>query len=279
MPWPNNTDVHQLSPSHVVVRRCSGGCHGSSSCVPVTSRVRRVSVMMGKCPVAGGKCDKECASLEVEDEVECECGCAKHLEEECEAKKESHVWSRESCQCECVDQGARRRCLDSPGRLWSSSSCSCLCNTLTSCPTGLSHDPATCTCQPGTDSLQGPPGPGGPREDRDTVYLLPHWTETIVISVLASLVVVLAILSGALLRRIHNLKTKLALACMKEGSEGCGESLYLPSSSPHSQINSVQHPTVENRGLSPSQSISKECQSFVVQTPTAWSGLSTTPAR
>ena len=209
MPWPNNTDVHQLSPSHVVVRRCSGGCHGSSSCVPVTTRVRRVSVMMGKCPVAGGKCDKECASLEVEDEVECQCGCAKHLEEECEAKKESHVWSRESCQCECVDQGARRRCLDSPGRLWSSSSCSCLCNTLTSCPTGLSHDPATCTCQPGTDSLQGPPGPGGGREDRDTVYLLPHWTETIVISVLASLVVVLAILSGALLRRIHNLKTKL----------------------------------------------------------------------
>ena len=80
--------------------------------------------MMGKCPVAGGKCDKECASLEVEDEVECECGCVKHLEEECEAKKESHVWSRESCQCECVNQGARRRCLDSPGRLWSSSSCS-----------------------------------------------------------------------------------------------------------------------------------------------------------
>jgi len=163
--------------------------------------------MMGKCPVGGGKCDKECAILEVEDEEECECGCAKHLEEECGSKKESHMWSRESCECQCKDQEARRRCLDSPGRLWSSSSCSCLCNTLSSCPTGLSHDPATCTCQPARASLQAPAP--GPREDRDTTLLLPHWTETLVILVLASLVVILAIFCGALLRRIHNLKTKL----------------------------------------------------------------------
>jgi len=208
VPWPNNTDIHQLSPSHVVVRRCSGGCHGSSSCVAVMTRVRQVSVMMGKCPVGGGKCDKECAILEVEDEEECECGCAKHLEEECQAKKETHSWRGESCECQCKDQEARRRCLDSPSRLWSSSSCSCLCNTLSSCPTGLTHDPATCSCQPARANLQAP-AVGEPREDRDTTLLLPHWTETVVILVLASLVVILAIFSGALLRRIHNLKTKL----------------------------------------------------------------------
>ena len=27
VPWPNNTLVHQLAPTHVVVRRCSGQCH------------------------------------------------------------------------------------------------------------------------------------------------------------------------------------------------------------------------------------------------------------
>ena len=69
VPWPNNTDIHQLSPSHVVVRRCSGGCHGSSFCVAVMTRVRQVSVMMGKCPVGGGKCDKECATLQVCNDV------------------------------------------------------------------------------------------------------------------------------------------------------------------------------------------------------------------
>ena len=210
VPWPNNTDIHQLRPSHVVVRRCSGGCHGSSACRALNTRVRQVSVMMGKCPVAGGKCDKECASLEVEDEVECECGCARHLEEECEVKRESHVWSKESCGCECRDQEARRQCLESPGRIWSSSSCSCLCNSITSCPTGLTQDPITCTCQPGIASQQiADTGVAGPREDRDTAHLLPPWLDTVLIIGLASLTVLLSIVCVALLRRIHNLKTQL----------------------------------------------------------------------
>ena len=38
--------------------------------------------------MSGGKCEKECASVEVEDEVECECGC-RRKEEEC---GEKHQW-------------------------------------------------------------------------------------------------------------------------------------------------------------------------------------------
>ena len=106
VPWPNNTDIQQLSPSHVVVRRCSGGCHGSRSCVAGATQVRKVAVMMAKCPVAGGKCEKQCASLEVEDEVECECGCRR---KECGEKAE---WMSDTCECECKNTVARRECLE-----------------------------------------------------------------------------------------------------------------------------------------------------------------------
>ena len=38
--------------------RCEGGCHGHHSCVPLTTEERRVSVMLGKCGLSVGKCDK-----------------------------------------------------------------------------------------------------------------------------------------------------------------------------------------------------------------------------
>ena len=216
MPWPNNTDIQQLSPSHVVVRRCSGGCHSSRSCVASVRKVREVSVMMAKCPVAGGKCEKQCASLEVEDEVECECGCAKHLEEECRAKVETHSWSRETCDCQCRDEKERRSCLESPGKVWDSSSCSCVCPlSLQTCASGLRLDPTSCSCLP--DHLGGQiESRGAPREDRHsqdtsslTTYLLSSWIEICVIALLAFTVVLLAILCGVFLRRIHHLKTQL----------------------------------------------------------------------
>ena len=216
VPWPNNTDVQQLSPSHVVVRRCSGGCHSSRSCVARVRKVREVSVMMAKCPVAGGKCEKQCARLEVEYEVECECGCAAHLEQQCRAKAETHSWSRESCGCSCRAEEERRRCVESAGRVWDTSSCSCLCGpSLQTCSPGLRLDLATCSCQP--DHLAGRGrSRQAPREDRQSqqasgliTYFLSHWRETIVIAVLAFISVLLAILCGVFLRRIHHLRTQL----------------------------------------------------------------------
>ena len=38
--------------------RCEGGCHGHHSCVPLSTEERRVSVMLGKCGLSVGKCDK-----------------------------------------------------------------------------------------------------------------------------------------------------------------------------------------------------------------------------
>ena len=242
MPWPNNTDIQQLSPSHVVVRRCSGGCHSSRSCVAGATKVRSVSVMMAKCPVAGGKCEKQCASLEVEDEVECECGCAKHLEEECRAKVETHSWSRETCDCQCRDEKERRSCLESAGKVWDSSSCSCVCPlSLQTCASGLRLDPTSCSCLP--DHLGGQTETrGAPREDRHSqdssslnTYLLSSWIEICVIALLAFTVVLLAILCGVFLRRIHHLKTQLKLASEGDVSDCCEDSqtqIFLPSTTP-----------------------------------------------
>ena len=92
VPWPSNSSYSQLTPSHVVVRRCSGGCHGGlTSCVPTKTDKRKVSVLLARwvwpvvhlvlaldqlrCPLGGGSCQKECATLEVEDELACGCGC------------------------------------------------------------------------------------------------------------------------------------------------------------------------------------------------------------
>ena len=88
VPWPANSSYDQLTPSHVTVKRCSGGCHGgSASCVATATSKRKVrtlltkilnsletllqvAVLLARCPLGGGACDKECATVEVEDEVE-----------------------------------------------------------------------------------------------------------------------------------------------------------------------------------------------------------------
>ena len=48
VPWPNNTDIHRVSPSHVLVRRCSGGCHasGQGSCVATRVQVRVLIIVI-----------------------------------------------------------------------------------------------------------------------------------------------------------------------------------------------------------------------------------------
>ena len=40
------------------VFRCEGACHGLHSCVPLATEERRISVMLGKCGLSVGKCDK-----------------------------------------------------------------------------------------------------------------------------------------------------------------------------------------------------------------------------
>merc|ERR1719244_2250434 len=106
--WPNHTTVDHVSPSHVTVLRCSGGCHTNhQSCVASRKKSRQVAVMLGRCEQENrGRCEKECNSVQVEDEVECECGC-RQKREEC---LENQEWKSETCECLCKDRKARREC-------------------------------------------------------------------------------------------------------------------------------------------------------------------------
>ena len=80
LPWPNSTmvggGVQQMTPTHVAVMQCDGGCHrGSQGCIATATRTREVSVMVGKCGVSVGKCEKECATVTLEEHTKCGCGC------------------------------------------------------------------------------------------------------------------------------------------------------------------------------------------------------------
>jgi len=105
IPRPSNTSVDQLTPSHVTVKRCSGGCHGQSSCVAASTATRKVPVLLARCPLGGGKCEKECASVEVEDHLSCTCGC-RVQEDECRGDQ---AFSSSTCSCTCRDRQASTR--------------------------------------------------------------------------------------------------------------------------------------------------------------------------
>ena len=80
LPWPNSTmvggGVQQMTPTHVALMQCDGGCHrGSQGCIATATRTREVSVMVGKCGVSVGKCEKECATVTLEEHTKCGCGC------------------------------------------------------------------------------------------------------------------------------------------------------------------------------------------------------------
>ena len=80
LPWPNSTmvggGVQQMTPTHVAMMQCDGGCHrGSQGCIATATRTREVSVMVGKCGVSVGKCEKECATVTLEEHTKCGCGC------------------------------------------------------------------------------------------------------------------------------------------------------------------------------------------------------------
>jgi len=200
VPWPNNTDVHQLTPTHVTVKRCSGGCHQDhQSCVAFLTKTREVPVILGKCPVSGGKCEKECTSVEVKDEVECGCGCRKK-QSEC---GENHVWKSDTCTCECGDSVKRTECLEGGvGRVWDSTQCDCVCPVTLICHNDMKYDQTTCSCQPSMDHHKTA---AIERKERSDSQHIISWEFT-VICVLACLLLIFIFIIITLLSRIHILK-------------------------------------------------------------------------
>ena len=205
-----------------------------------STAVRKVPVMMGRCPVGGGKCDKECAVLQVEDEVECSCGCSKHLHQECSLKSSSHSWNSESCECQCKDQTAHRQCMETHGKVWDSSSCSCICQSPESCHNGLAHNDDTCMCEP-VAAIEDVDKSEIVREDRDNVensdsevfgYLVTHWIEVVIMIVLATAIVILVIVIAILMRRVEKLRRVINKNIPSSDTASDNADIYLSNPAP-----------------------------------------------
>ena len=75
LPMPDDADVVEVIPSHVVVPRCSGVCHQGNlyhHCVPAEDgrSAEKFEVMFR---MFNGQ--MECSSVEVETHTHCKCGC------------------------------------------------------------------------------------------------------------------------------------------------------------------------------------------------------------
>ena len=70
-------------------------------------------MMLGKCGLSVGKCDKECAVVTVEEHTSCGCDCDLRPEQ-CTVTGQ-HVFRPELCSCECKDIQAKRTCLEQVG--------------------------------------------------------------------------------------------------------------------------------------------------------------------
>merc|ERR1719192_1003944 len=206
LPWPNSTLVQQMTPTHVAVQRCAGGCHGvGQGCAALATRQKEVSVMVGKCGVSVGKCEKECATVTLEEHTKCDCGC--HLDRlQCELDG-LHKFRKELCQCECKDVEAKRSCLEQ-GRTWEEDSCTCGCPALKSCAPGSVYSATTCMCEPeeqSNDLLTKEDR--APRSNKSSIFS----GEIIIIGVLLGLILIMLMIIFSLINKLQSVKRRIKL--------------------------------------------------------------------
>ena len=207
LPWPNNTLVQQMTPTHITVSRCAGSCHGpGQSCLPSQVVERRVEVMLGKCGLSVGTCDKECAVVTVLDHLSCGCDCQLRSGD-CSPLQ---VLRPEVCRCSCLDQEGRRRCQEE-GRAWSEDSCTCGCplSLISHCPPGHQYDyNNTCSCLPTTPGHTTQEDIIILEEDvKRELDMFLGW-EMILIITLGSLLIILSLIVVCLMIRLRTLRKK-----------------------------------------------------------------------
>eukprot|EP00092_Neocalanus_flemingeri_P008841 GFUD01009515.1.p1 GENE.GFUD01009515.1~~GFUD01009515.1.p1 ORF type:complete len:364 (+),score=64.00 GFUD01009515.1:123-1214(+) len=202
LPWPNNTDVQQMSPSYIEVYLCDGACHSQrQGCVPSKVTEKKIPVMLAKCGISTGQCSKECAYVTIEEHTDCMCAC-EMVEEDCES--DAHHFLPDTCQCECKDSQARRDCLDQ-GRSWSEQDCSCGCPSVHTCSSGSIYSNTTCSCNIEIQTSLVP----DQRVQRSNKVSFFSW-EHIVILILLLLVLVMLAIIFTLISKIQSCSRKLA---------------------------------------------------------------------
>ena len=209
LPWPNSTmvggGVQQMTPTHVALMQCDGGCHrGSQGCIATATRTREVSVMVGKCGVSVGKCEKECATVTLEEHTKCGCGC--HLDRlQCEHDG-LHKFKKELCQCECKDVEAKRSCLEQ-GRTWEEDSCTCGCPAVLSCTSGSVYSFTTCMCEPEETNDLLTKEDRAPRSNKSSIFS----GEIIIIGVLLGLILIMLMIIFSLINKLQSVKRRIKL--------------------------------------------------------------------
>jgi len=203
LPWPNNTDIQQMTPTHIEVLQCNGGCHrNNQGCTATQTVVKKIPVMLGKCGINTGKCEKECAHVSVEEHTECGCACELRWED-CES--DTHTFNQDLCSCQCKDTIAKRQCLDQ-GRTWSEETCSCNCPAITPCSIGMVYSNVTCNCI--TEVFNNVTDLRLPRSNKEQFF---SW-QIIVIFVLLFLIFVLLVTIFGLISKLHSVRRKIKIA-------------------------------------------------------------------
>ena len=138
-------EVVQVVPDTVPVERCQGGCSlPAHACHPTQVVEREVEVMLVLARWPHGEHQVVCSSLQVEDHLDCGCGC----EVKPEHCSHRHYYQESTCRCLCRHTEERAVCIES-GRTWDHNTCTCTCPryTWTSCSTGYVFDySSSCTC-------------------------------------------------------------------------------------------------------------------------------------
>jgi len=141
-----------LHPDQILVQKCSGSCLDNNmyqSCIASRKQSRTIQVVEQQM-TARGLGDEQCREMEVEDDLECECGC-RISEEDCLS---TQYFNPNKCQCECNDSNAKADCYNQnqyggPLKEWNEATCQCRCvEQFRECSSGFVYDSVhTCSCR------------------------------------------------------------------------------------------------------------------------------------
>lgn len=144
---PNVSNVIQVIPDFATVRRCGGSCDlYSHRCIPSSTRVKRLDVMVVLSQFPSEHAETHCGYVEVEEHVGCTCDCPVQPHH-CRADQ---YYEQSSCRCLCRDQARRNQCVQR-GMQWDPVNCMCVCPMASwkVCSTGYIFDfSQTCQCVP-----------------------------------------------------------------------------------------------------------------------------------
>jgi len=203
LPWPNDTSVHKMTPSHIEVNRCDGGCfHRQQSCLPVRVKKTNIPILLARCTIHSEKCDKICAEVEVDEHTECGCEC-KVKRHHCNEKQ---IYREELCSCHCRDLSEVQACHES-GRVWDPGMCMCRCPlaSLQQCSTNFVFDfTNSCKCIP--EESNELPGKRSERSHMTSQYA--NWQIMTIVG-LTVLVSILLITLFSMARHVKRLRLRL----------------------------------------------------------------------